>query len=108
MRTVFSLLALAALSTPAAIAAQSGDDRVTVRIDTAGVDLNSAKGRAIVEKRINTSIKKACTLEANSRYGYGRDIVDDACVANARAQAFAEIARIAATEGRSGGQVAAN
>ena len=108
MRFALPLVALAAISTPTITAAQSADERVTVRIDTADVDLASAEGRAIVEDRINARIKQACTIEANSRYGYGRDLVDDTCVKNAREEAFKAVERIAAAQSRAGGQVAAN
>ena len=108
MRFLIPAVALAAIATPVAVAAQSGDARVTVRINTADVNLATDEGRAIVERRIESQITEACTIETNSRYGYGRDLVDEACVADARAAAFAAVERIAANERRSGGQVAAN
>ena len=79
-----------------------------MRIDYADIDLTSAEGRAVLEQRINAQLEKACTIETSSRYGFGRDIVDQACIADARAEALAAVERVAANEARSGREVAAN
>ena len=106
MRFTLPLLALAALAAPAA--AQSGEATVTVRIALADIDLSSERDRAVLEQRIESQIKKTCVIETSPRYGYGRDLVDTSCVANARAEALAKLERIAASEARQGGEVAAN
>ena len=106
MRLFLSAVALAAAVATPAIAA--GDKTVTVRVNYADIDLASAEGRAALEARVDTKLREACTVESNSRYGYGRDIVDEKCVAEARTAALAEVERLAAAERRAGGQVAAN
>lgn len=106
MRLFLSAVALAAAVATPAIAA--GDQTVTVRVNYADIDLASAEGRAALEARVDSKLREACTVESNSRYGYGRDIVDEKCVAEARTAALAEVERLAAAERRAGGQVAAN
>lgn len=107
MRLLLSALALVAAA-PLAAATDAGEQTVTVRVSYADIDLASAEGRAALEARVDAKLREACTLEANSRYGYGRDIVDQKCVTEARTVALAEVERIAAAERRAGGQVAAN
>lgn len=106
MRLILSAVALAAAVATPAIAA--GDETVTVRVTYADIDLASAEGRAAIEARVNAKLREACTVATNSRYSYGRDIVDEKCVAEARTVALAEVERLAAAERRAGGQVAAN
>ncbi|QFT76620.1 UrcA family protein [Erythrobacter sp. THAF29] len=108
MRITLPLIALAAITAPVSASAQSANDTVTVRIAFADIDLATAEGRAKLEQRIDTQVTKACTIETNSRYGYGRDIVDRSCVADARAAALAKAERFAANEARRGREVAAN
>lgn len=106
MRFTLPILALAALAAPAA--AQTDEEIVTVRIAFTDIDLSSDEGRAALEKRIEAQITEACTVENKSRYALGRDIVDETCVANARAEATAMAERLAANETRRGGAVSAN
>ncbi|MBD2842964.1 UrcA family protein [Erythrobacter rubeus] len=106
MRFTLPLLALAAIAAPAS--AQSGEEVVDVRIAIADINLNTAEGRSALEQRIDAQIEKACTIETNSRYGYGRDIIDEKCLANARADALAKVERVAADRARGGREVAAN
>lgn len=106
MRFVIPVLALAALAAPAA--AQTTDEVVTVRITLADLDLSSDEGRAALEQRIEARITEACTIKSNARYALGRDIVDQTCVANARAEASAAAERLAAADARRGGTVSAN
>ncbi len=108
MRFILSAIALAAIATPAAVAAQAAEDVVTVRIDFADIDLSKSEDRAKLEARVEAELREACTIEANSRYGFGRDIVDEKCIADARAAANAQVERVAAAEARSGGNVSAN
>jgi UrcA family protein len=107
MRLLLSALALV-VTAPLAAATGAGEQTVTVRVSYADIDLSNAEGRAALEARVDAKLREACTLEANSRYGYGRDIVDQKCVTEARTVALAEVERIAAAERRAGGQVAAN
>lgn len=107
MRFTIPALVLAALAVPAV--AQSADEEVvSVKIEIADADLSTEQGRAVVEQRIEASIRAACKTEAGSRYRYGRKVVDESCVADARAEALAEIERMAANDARGGGAVAAN
>lgn len=109
MRLILSTLALAAVAAAPAVAAPAaGQETVTVRVGYADIDLASAEGRATLEARVDAKLREACTVESNSRYGYGRDIVDEKCVADARTVALAEVERVAAAESRAGGQIAAN
>lgn len=103
MRFTLPLIALAALATPAL-----ADDVVTVRVGYGDVDVTTPEGRAALEARIEARLKKACKLEAASRYTHTRSAVDSKCVADARVAARAEIERVAATEARSGREIAAN
>jgi len=102
MRFTFPLIALAVMATPAV----ATEEVVDVRINIAGVDASSVEGRAEIEARIDAELRKACTVE--SAYSYRKSIVDQSCVAEARAQALAEVERIAVAGARSGGQLAAN
>lgn len=108
MRFTFPLIAIAAISVPAAAEFQPRDIEVPVRIAFADIDVTSAEGRAMLEQRIEAKIEAACTIEANSRYTYGRDVVDQTCVKNARAEAFAAVERVAAAQSRGGREIAAN
>jgi UrcA family protein len=107
MRFVLSLIALAAVAAPA-VAAPAADETVTVRVAYGDVDVTSAAGRAALEARIDASVRKACTIRQNARYTFGRSVIDDKCVADARVAALAEVERVAAAETRSGRSVAAN
>lgn len=104
---ILPLAALALLSAPA-IAGTTADDTVTVRIGYGDVDVTSAEGRAALEARIDSQVRKACTIEGVSRYAYGRSAVDSKCVAEARIAALAEVERVAALEARNGRAIAAN
>lgn len=109
MRLILSTLVLAAAAAvPAAAAPAPSEKTVTVRVGYADIDLTSAEGRAALEARVDAKLREACTVESNSRYDHGRDIVDEKCVAEARSAALAEVERVAASERRAGGQVAAN
>jgi len=107
MRFTLPLIALAALAAPA-VAAPVGADTITVKIAYGDVDVTTAEGRAALETRIEARLKKACTLEAASRYTHTRKAVDSQCVADARTAALAEVERVAALPSRSGREVAAN
>lgn len=108
MRFTLPIIALAAFAAPATAGAPVGEEIVDVRIAYADIDLSTNEGRAKLEQRVDAQLRKACTIETNSRYGYGRDIVDQKCVSEARTAALAEAQRIAASQARSGRQVAAN
>ncbi|GMN03501.1 UrcA family protein [Erythrobacter sp. MTPC3] len=108
MRFSLPIIALAAIAAPAAATPQSGDVTVPVRIAFADIDVTSNEGRAVLEQRIETKIEAACTVERNSRYSFGRDVVDQTCVKNARAEAFAAVERVAAAKSRGGREIAAN
>lgn len=102
MRFALPLIALSLIAAPAAA------ETVTVRIAYGDVDMNSAEGRAALEARIDAKLRKACTVEGNTRYTFGRGVVDSQCVAEARVAALAEVERVAAATARSGRTVAAN
>ncbi|MEM6908101.1 MAG: UrcA family protein [Pseudomonadota bacterium] len=108
MRFVLSLLALAAVAAPAAAAPQTGEEVLTVRISYDDIDLSTAAGREALEQRVQVELREACTIERNNRYGYGRTIVDQKCMNDARAEAQAEVERVATAAARRGRQVAAN
>lgn len=103
MRFILPLAALLAVAAPAV-----ADDVVTVRIAHGDVDASTAEGRAALEARIDTQLRKACALPGTARFVHGRDAVDAKCVADARAVALAEVERLASRGTRSAGAVAAN
>ncbi len=103
MRFVFPLIALATIAAPAAAEKVS-----TVRVDYADVDVASTEGRAALETRLESRLRKACTFEGTARYTFSRDAVDSKCLADARLAARAEIDRVVAAAARSGREVAAN
>lgn len=104
MRFILPLIALAAVATPAIAAEQV----VTVRIAYGDVDVATPEGRAAIEARIDTKLRKACAVEGAARYTHGRAALDSKCVAEARTAALAEVERVAMLNARSGGSVAAN
>ena len=107
MRFLLTAPAVAfALATAATPAALSAEETVTVRVDIADLDLASADDRAALEARVEARLREACTT--SSRYSFGRDIVDEKCLADARTEALAQVERIAARDARSGGAVSAN
>lgn len=105
MRFTLPLIALAVLAAPAAAAA---DETVTVRIGYGDVDVTTAEGRAALEARIDAKLRKACTVEAATRYTYGRAPIDAKCIADARTTAMAEVERLASAQTSNGRSVAAN
>lgn len=105
MRILLSAFALAAAVSASPL---SAEDTVTVRVEIAGLDLASAEGRAALEARITAEAREACTLSDNSRYRYGRDLVDNKCVAEARAAAMAEVDQMVAANARGEQGVAAS
>ena len=100
MRFILPLIALAAAAPLAA-------ETVAVRVAYGDVDVTSAEGRAALEARIDAKLRQACALKA-ARYTFGRTIVDEKCVADARVAALAEVERVAAAEARAGRAIAAN
>ena len=108
MRFVLPTLALAAVAAPALAAPQTNEETVSVRIDVADIDLATSEGRAELEARIDAKLRKACTIESAARYTYGRDVIDQKCVADARATALAQAERVASARARSSGQASAN
>lgn len=103
MRYILPLVALAAVAAPAA-----AEKVVEVRVAYGDVDVATAEGRAALEARIDSRLRKACTFEGAARYNFNRDAVDSKCLADARTAARAEIDRVAAMTARSGREVAAN
>ena len=101
MRFILPLIALAAAAPLAA-------ETVTLRVAYGDVDVTSAEGRAAIEARIDAKLRQACKLDGTARYTFGRTVVDEKCVADARIAALAEVERVAATEARAGRAVAAN
>lgn len=108
MRTLLPLIALASLAAPSIVVAQPAKDVVSVRINTADIDVTTREGRAALEARISDKLRAACTVTAASRYNYGRPVRDDACIANARADALAQAERIALAQQNGRTQVSAN
>lgn len=107
MRFVLPLIALAVVAAPA-IAAPVAQGTTTVRIAYDDVDLTTAEGRAALEARIDAKLRKACTADASMRYTFGRSVLDETCVADAKVVAMAELERVVALETRRGRAVAAN
>lgn len=108
MRFTLPLIALAAVAAPVLAAPQAGEQTVTLRVAYGDVDVTTAEGRAALEARIDARLRRACKIEGASRYTYGRSLVDEKCVTEARTAAFAEVERVAAAEARRGRAVAAN
>jgi len=109
MRLVISTITLALIAAvPVAAAPSANEEAVTVRVDIADIDLASTEGRAALEARLDAKLRAACTVETRLRYGLGREIVDQECVAEARTAALAEADRIVAADLRAGRSVAAN
>lgn len=102
MRFILPLIALAAVTAPVAA------ETVTLRVAYGDVDVTSTEGRAALEARIDAKLRQACKLEGAGRYTYGRTLVDEKCVAEARVAARAEVERVAAAEARRGRAIAAN
>jgi len=111
MRFSLPLVALAAISTlgaaPAAAAPQPAEEVVTVRIAFGDLDLSKAEDRAVLEQRVDARLRKACTITPRPSYVI-TPVVDEKCVNDARAEALAEVERIAAAKARRGREVAAN
>ena len=104
MRFTLSTAVLAlALTVPAAAA-----ETVSVRVDLAGIDLSSSEGRQAAEARVDAQRRAACTIEADSRFTFGRTIIDEKCLADARTAALAQVESVAMNAARSGGAVTAN
>jgi UrcA family protein len=103
MRFMLPLIAIAALTAPAA-----AEQVVTVKIGYGDVDVTTAEGRAALEARIDARLKKACAVTAAARYTHTGKAVDSKCVADARVAALAEVEKVAALQQRSGREVAAN
>jgi UrcA family protein len=101
MRFILPLIALAAAAPLAA-------ETITLRVGYGDVDVTSTEGRAAIEARIDAKLRQACKLEGAGRYTFGRTLVDEKCVADARVAALAEVERVAANEARAGRAVAAN
>lgn len=108
MRFSLPLIALAAIATPSAAVAQAGVTEVPVRVSIENIDLTKAADRAALEERVETILRKACTVESNTRYSYGRKIIDGKCVSDARAEVMQAVSKVAATDARSSGQASAN
>lgn len=107
MRFTIPLIALAAIAAPLnAAVPMPAEEVVDVRIDVTGFDLSSAEGRASAEAMIDAELRKACTVESASPYRL--ETVDARCVANARADAIAQVERLVAAASRAGGTLAAN
>ncbi len=104
MRFILPLIALVTAAAPAIAA----EEVVTVRIAYGDVNVTTPEGRAAIEARIDTHLRKACAIQGAARYNQGRTAVDSKCVIEARSVALAEFERVAALEARSSGTVAAN
>ncbi|MEM1052599.1 MAG: UrcA family protein [Pseudomonadota bacterium] len=93
MRFFLPVFALtAALASPAL--AQVSDDLVSFRVDIGDLDLSSPQGRAELETRVEAEARIACTRDIDARYTFGRDLIDQRCVAEARDAAMAEVERL--------------
>lgn len=103
MRFTLPLIAFAALATPAA-----ADQLITVKVGYGDIDVTTEEGRAVLEARIDAKLRQACKREGAELYTYGRNLVDEKCVADARTAVRAEVERVAAAEARRGRAVAAN
>lgn len=108
MRFTLPIIALAAAAAPLAAATPADTTTVPVRVSYADIDVNTAEGRKALEERIETKLREACTIVDSSRFAYGRSVIDDKCLSDARAEAMQAIARVAANEARGGRQASAN
>lgn len=108
MRYTLPLIALAAVAAPVLAAPLTSEETVTLRVVYGDVDVTTAEGRAVLEARIDAKLRRVCKIGATARYTYGRTLIDEKCVAEARSAALAEVERVAAAEARRGRAVAAN
>lgn len=104
MRFTLPLIALAALATPAL----ASEETVDVRVSYGDLDLTTDAGRIALEDRVAAHLRKACTIDAASRYTFGRPRKDAQCYADSMASAKVEVERVAAAQQRRGREVAAN
>lgn len=107
MRRLLPMIALAAATSP--LAAASPEDKIVeVRISIAGIDLSDAAARAELEARIEQQLREACTVPAALPYASRRTTLDEDCLADARAEANAQVERAVLAQARSGRAIAAN
>lgn len=104
MRFTLPLIALAALATPALAV----EETVDLRVSYADLDVTTDAGRAALEDRVAAKLRKACSVDAATRYTYGRARSDKQCLADGMASAKVEVERVAAAQQRRGREVAAN
>ncbi|MEP3422329.1 MAG: UrcA family protein [Erythrobacter sp.] len=109
MRKTLTAAAIAlALIVPTTAASASNAQTVTVRVDVGNFDLSSSEGREAAEAHVNAKLVEACTVETRLRYNFGRNVVDQKCLADARSAARAQVERVAANDARASGAIAAN
>ena len=110
MRNLLPLAIIAgALAAPATAAGPLVEEKVTeVRIDLEAYDLSSDADRAVLERRINAQLRKACTSQAAFPYGGKTDRLDEKCFTDARREAMAQVEAAALAASTNTQEVAAS
>ena len=92
-KTITHALAALGLASAAISPALAGDiQKTTIRVSTSDIDLGTAKGQKILDKRVEKAVRQACrttSLTTGSRM-MSRDAL--ACLAKARTDAKRQVA----------------
>ena len=95
-------IAAAAIGLVATPALADTEQRATMKVSTAGLDLNTMEGQQILESRIDRAAREVCEFD---RVTLGTRRVSSAtrdCVAKARASAQAQMATLIEDQRRGG------
>lgn len=102
MKTFAPLLAALALAAGAAPALAQSTEPMRMTIDLAGIDLTTAKGQEIADRKIERAVSKACgvrTVRTGTRIPSSETA---ACLAKARAAARQQLAALTEDQRRGG------
>lgn len=88
MRTMMAMMVAATLAVPA-MAANPGYERAEVRVQTADLDLSSASGQRLLDRRISVAVTRVCGMPVM----FSRDEIAEleACQAQAMAATAPQI-----------------
>lgn len=95
----FGLATTSVMATPALAQTET---RATMKVSTAGLDLNTLEGQEILDARIERAAREVCEFD---RVALGTRIVSSAtreCVAKARASAEQQVASLIEDQRRGG------
>ena len=102
MKTLAITAAAIGLAITATPALAQPEERATMRVSTAGLDLNTLEGQRILEGRIDRAARQVCAVD---RISIGTRVVSSAkrdCVAKARASAEQQMATLIEDQRRGG------